>query len=282
MPGGSQAFYGDIYASNTASYNDVGEYTDGIAVPTGRAMANGDNRIIAIGAVMYLGAPGSGRQATIYIGGCSLTLNVPNSGAVAVGGASATRALISPGSVRVGSYKSGGTIYFGRKECNGRTVVALDGATWPNWSHAGYYDWAQAPAAPVLTVASVVGLTVNLTWPNPDNGGIALHGFTLHYSKSLTFSSGVTVVQLIGNSTSVTLPDSDTYYMRLASKNEVTTRAGSSSQWSATQTISIATGGWWRNGSGVWRPRVRRWFNGTTFKPVRRWWFNGSVWKQIK
>ena len=284
---GQQAFdYGAAPAYVTTWNGWGGFYSNIPGTPVGRAMKNGDTRILPTGIVMYIGGYSGAITATIYVGGASLGVNCPASnGGQAVGGATSTRALVGGGGagVQAGSYMSGSG-YQGMNTVPGRTVYHRDGSAVSGREIAGYYDFAEAPTAPGTPVVTLNGQNAAVSWATPaTGGGVAILGYALQYSTSPTFSSDVTTVNLGNvNSANIALPNSGvTYYFRVAAKTEVTNLAGTTGVDSGTTSVFVASGGAHRQ-SGAWRPRIRRWWNGSSWRPVRRWYRDAGTWKPIK
>ena len=256
-------------------------------MPTGRAMANGDTRVLVKGIVMYAGGISVPRTTTLYVGGASVALGTPvASGGQAIGGATSTRALVGPGgTVEAGMYFSGLT-YFGWTSFAGRNIVEKDGSgTRVNASLNGYYDWGEAPSVPQTVVAVADSDSqITLTWTAPaDDGGLSLQGYTIIYSKDPTFATGVSTTTTTGLSKVFTGLDAGaTYYFRVAARNECTTLAATTGPYAASVSATTdSNGGGERYTGSAWNQLTPERWNGSAWVPltVERW--NGSAWVAV-
>lgn len=217
--------------SNTASYNDSG-VDNVVNVPTGRAMANGDTRILPLGGVFYAGGSGGTRSGTFYVGGSSFNAGIPAaSGGHGIGTLFTTRALAGPGgTVGAGIYFSGGYVYFGWNAVGGRTLHEKDGSTRSSACIAGYYDWAEAPTAPTSVAGTPIsGAQITVGWAAPSsNGGSAITGYRVELSADPSFT-GASVVNVgagVRTQLFTGLAIGTVHYFRVAARNEVTNLAG--------------------------------------------------------
>lgn len=232
--------------SNTLSW--TGGYplsSSGVALPTGRAMQNGSTAVMIYALEGYMSGYGSSRTVRMRIGSRATGyFTVGSAGSAQYTG---VRHLSSWYLVNGGTttfyYDSNGLTYFGRG--GGGSVSGSPGS----WSGtlAGSMYYVMAPTAPTgLTASSDSANAATLSWTAPsDHGGTGIVGYRLQYSTSPTFATDVTTVEL-GTGVSYTvsgLSSGNTYYFRVAGKNAVTQAAGSTSKYSATTSIEIASSG---------------------------------------
>lgn len=129
-----------------------------------------------------------------------------------------------------------GTTYYWRVAAKNRVTDAFD-TTGP-WSGTVSATTPTVPTAPTGLNVAGASSQASVSWVAPaSNGGNAVTGYTLEWSTSSTFASGVSSAAVAGTSTTVGgLSNGSTYYFRVRANNAV-----GSSAWSATDSAFIAT-----------------------------------------
>lgn len=101
------------------------------------------------------------------------------------------------------------------------------------WVGYGYYMVPTAPGTPSVAFS---GTTASLSWSAPGNtGDAAVTGYTIEYSQSSTFSSGVFSTTTTNTSINIGVGSSGTWYFRVYATNQVgnSQRSGTGSATSA-------------------------------------------------
>ncbi len=221
--------------------------SDGIGLPTGRAMANGSTACLITAIGGYVVGRGATRAISLQLGSAStagFNVGAGSHPPAFTGYRSVSPWLVNGGSASFYIYMGNLTVNFGRSSTSGGTnTYGSDGSTWSG-TLGGAYEYVQAPSAPrtLSVVPGGVG-EADLTWLAPSSDGESgLTGYTAQWSLSPTFASGVTSVN-IGTGLTHTftgLPPS-TVYFRVAARNAVTAAAGTTSVFSNTASAQIAT-----------------------------------------
>lgn len=87
------------------------------------------------------------------------------------------------------------------------------------WVGYGYYMVPTAPGTPSVAFS---GTTASLSWSAPgDTGDAAITGYTIEYSQSSTFSSGVFTTTTTNTSINIGVGSSGTWYFRVYATNQV-------------------------------------------------------------
>lgn len=217
----------------TQSYTDQYVYSDGIALPSGRAMANGSRACLVTGVRAYASGRGAARSVSIAFG--------PNTTpAFTVGAAGSAQNtgwidirnfLVEGGSTRFRLNFNGST-YFGRSGSG--TATDSYGTTFGML--AGGYQWAQSPSSPRLTDVTPRGTdgTIRVNFDAAaDNGGVSIRGYHVQWSASSTFGSNLDAVDTTRGEVDVSnLAPGQRYWFRIAAMNAVTDAANTFGPWS--------------------------------------------------
>lgn len=208
-----------------------------ISLATGRAMANGDNRCVMYNLAVLVGGNGATRTGTASLAGGSMAFTAAN-GSPTMHDEDLSAQILFSGGTGTLSISASGSLNFGRTG-SGTTT---DGHTAFGGIVGGSYAYVQAPTAmtkPTLTAASG-HLTVTFTAPSDDGDG-TISGYVIQYSTDPTFSSTATAT---ATSSPVTVAVTNgMYYVRVSSKNECTTKAGTYAAWSPVATQRVGVGG---------------------------------------
>lgn len=182
-------------------------------------------------------------------------------------------------------------------------VVSSAGSNSPNKllfaSQEGYTtSEPPAPTAPNqvtgLTIGSVGETTVSLSWSAPADGGAEISNYEIDYATNNSFTSGLTRVTSISNSTVVSgLASGTTYYFRVAARNSVgvgewsearntTTQAvtalpGSPGLFTATATSNSSIGLTWTKPAGDVSDYVLQMSTQSNFRSFSSWTIPGNV-----
>lgn len=214
-------------------------FTDGIAMPTARLDSTG-------GRPIYVGSIGTdyllnGYTAINYLGNViGGNIHFGQSGGV----------------FRHMCVKNAGDrMYFGRNTANGAATMDAQGGSWGG-GLCGYMNWAQVATAPSMVSAVPIGpgrMRVTFTGNGVDNGGSAITGWWLQYSRNSNFSAATTINSDGSTDISGLIPGVR-YYFRAATRNGVSDIYGRASQFSGAIS-AVAIGGGRRH-------------NGTSFVPL--------------
>jgi len=227
--------------ATTSGYTAGNMYSDGISLPTGRAMYNGSTAALITALFVYVGSTGGTRYGVRFSLGSATTgtFNVPYQSASTGSGYHATNHwLVNGGTTRITVYnKPSGPLYFGR---SGGGVVQGPTRTWAG-RLAGAYTVLQAPSAPRwvnATPHSTSSGRIDLTWSAPAyNGDTAITGYVVQTS------GGSYLGTTSGRSFAVTgLTPGSSYSFRVAASNAVTNAAGTYSAVSSNSSAVIAPG----------------------------------------
>lgn len=221
-------------------------FSDGVGLPTGRAMANGDIACLVVAVGAYLGGRGGSPVGSLsYAGQTSGAFGLPNIGTPTSG----TSPLVGPVGIpnflsRGGSTRlqwngpSSGPAYPGRG--GGGSVNGPAG-----WSRAGTMGgvvrYAQAPVAPSMLSATSSAdgtqCTTSFSWAG-DDGGAGLLAYRLQRADDAGFTVNVATITVGGGGNTMTgLTPGKRYYWRAAAINSVTESAGAlGGPWSNTVT----------------------------------------------
>lgn len=226
-------------------------YSDGVYVPKGRIMANGQGPIIANSIRAWASGWGGSINMQIGLGsGATGVFTMSNGGSsyssnptYDTGWRGISAFFANGGSTRVSMGGNRGINFNRANPGNGSTRNTADGYVW-NSAITGQYSYVEGPSEPrSLSVSSPVAgsATVNFVGPS-SNGGTGITDYILEYSQSSSFASGVTRVAISGSNHTVSgLSLGATYYFRVAARNAVTNTAGTWSKYSNTASVQTAT-----------------------------------------
>ena len=215
-------------------------YSDGIPLPTGRAMANGSKACLITALFVHVGGTDGARTVTLQLGSAVTgSFSVPKQTSdVGTGWRDCNDWLVQGGTARIQVNNApSGPLYFGHGGSG--TTYGPSG-----YSRAGTlgcaYHWVEAPTAPVMSSATYAGgqdVSTVFTAPS-DDGGTGITGYTLQYDNNSSFTSPASVSVTDGTNMVNNLAPG-TWYFRAAAKNAVTAAAGSTSVWSATKSVTV-------------------------------------------
>lgn len=261
----------------TSGYSD-GWVRQSIGIPVGRTAASGQGPITVTQLQVYISGRLAARTVSVSLGGASTgSFSVASAGSAQQVNPAISATFANGGSALL-QYNFSGSSYFGRYTGAGGTVEGAFG-NFTSSLLAGVMTYAQVPTAPSITSVTTSGTsaTVNLAGSS-DDGGSAITAYRLEYATDAGFVSGGGGIETLSSSIVINgLTAGQTYYFRLAAKNAVTVAAGTFSQWSATSTVTIRTGGKVWNGTS-WVPATVKVWNGTSWvtATVKVW--NGTSW----
>lgn len=243
MPSQNYNFGGNAPDRTTGS-GDGFFYTDGIAIPQGRIVANGQGPIRVHSIAGYISGVSSPANVSIAFGGASTgTFGVGQSGsAQATGPRGMTGWVANGGSVRV-QYNLDRQCYIGRTTDSNKTVVGAN-QNFPGFSLAGFFSYVEGPSDPRNVSAAAAGAgQATISWSPPaDDGGSGILGYTIAYTQDPSFA---TVAYFdAGNVPSTTisfLEAGKVYYFRVAGTNDVTEHFSTKGFYSGTVSALIAT-----------------------------------------
>ena len=221
---------------------DTPVYSDGIGLPTGRAMSDGNTACLITALYGYVGGHGAARTVSLQLGSAA-TGNfsvAAASNSAGYGWFGAGPWLVNGGTARFQFNISGG-VYFGKG--GGGTVRSGIGASWAG-TLGGAYRYAQAPSAvgtPTLS-AGPGQLIVDFAGP-ADDGGSAIIDYVIQYTTDPTFATGVTTATTTSGHNTFSVTPGQIYYARIYSRNAVTVAAGAWSAPSGTGSVRVGIGG---------------------------------------
>lgn len=239
--------YGWGGTSSGGSYSGSGHlWSDGIPLPTGRAMYNGSVAVLVTMLHGYVGGRGGPRTVQLQLGSAITgAFGVPaRSDSAATGWYGTNPWLVAGGTATFHVHFSGGFLYFGHGGA-GHTNHG-SGSGWAG-NLGGNVHYVQAPTAPhSLLLSSDSADSVTASWSPPsDTGETPIVGYHIQYSKTPDFSDDVQYIN-VGPTTTATiegLDAGDTYYLRVFAKNAVTEAVGTVSVASSPASITIASTG---------------------------------------
>ena len=227
----------------TAFFGFVSLRSDGIGLPTGRAMFNGSTACLITAIGGYVGGRDASRTISLQLGSASTSsFTVPNDAHPVnfTGYISTNNWLVNGGSASFYIYMNNQIVNFGRSSTSGATnVYGNQGSTWSG-TLGGAYRYVQAPSAPQsLTATTPTGTPtgrVSLSWSAPaDNGGSSVTDYNV-YTSAGTFVGTTTGTTL--TVTGLTPGTSNSFVVRAL--NAVTTAAGTQSVNSNTATATAS------------------------------------------
>lgn len=265
------------------SYSDGYVYSNGIGLPTGRAMANGSQACLITHLRGYLAGRGASRTVSIRLGSAV----VPNwtIGADSAAGSTGFRAVSTPWLVAGGSaqYRCdfSGSTYFGRAS-SGLTTNG-SGFTWTG-TLGGSYRYVQAPTAPLSVIVEPMDdpTQLDVAWlPPSDNGGTSITGYRVEWSTASNFAGASSTTTTDTFITLTGLTPGTRYYVRVSALNAVTAAASTWGVYSSSANALTRSGGQIRVG-GDWVPRRRQIRDGGAWKPVTRRVRVGGAWVPVR
>lgn len=232
LPGGTTLYTG---ATNS---DYVPFIQTGVAVPTGRTMANGSKAILAYRIYAYAGGYSGSVTCSLQLGSEKTANFTAPSGTATSTGWRTISALLTPGTTTF-RLNASNRAYIGRSNGGSPQLQDSNGNTWSGQA-IGQYSYYQAPTAPTSLAALASGYTTgSASWEAPsDNGGTAITGYRVQIATNSSFS-GATTYNQTGTSKAFTgLTPGVTYYVRVAAKNDVTDEAGTTSVYGSTDSFT--------------------------------------------
>lgn len=210
-------------------------FSDGIGLPTGRAMASGDTSCLVTALGAWLGGRSSSPVGSLQLGGIvSGAFALPNIGAPTSGNSPQVGPVAAgPGFVNGGSARfqwngpSAGPAYPGRG--GGGTVNGPGGFSRAG-TLGGIIRYVQAPVAPSMlsAVSSADGTscTTSFGWGG-DDGGSGISGYRLQRADNAAFTVNVATIDVSGGGNIITgLTPGKQYFWRATARNLCTDDAG--------------------------------------------------------
>jgi hypothetical protein len=229
--------FGGATSLTAFSASVSGIWSNNIALPVGRVMADGTKRAMIIALYGYANSStGSSHNIALKLGSSQTgQFSVANSAtATNTGWTTSSNWLVSGGTAQFKILTNSLGTRFGRGGSGSNT---FDGTTTFSGTLGGGYRWIEAPSAPTGLALTPSGATVTATWNAPaSNGGSSVTGYSIQYADNPGFTSATT---LTSTARTVSIPVTvGQLYVRVAAKNAVTTAAGSTSVWSLTAATS--------------------------------------------
>lgn len=227
-------------STSTVGYTDGSAASTGIPLPTGRAMANGSNACLITALYGYVAGRGASRSIVLSLGSAKTDAYTEAAGSSASStGWKDCNDILAEGNTATFKITSNGSFYFGR---GGSGSVTDNNGTTYSGRLGGGYRYYEAPSAPTAFSVQVAGPDSVVVDFNPPSstGGSAVTGYQIEHATNSKFT-GKTILA-VSSSAAVTiggLTPGLTYYFRVAAKNAVTTKAGSTSVY--TSVISLVT-----------------------------------------
>lgn len=208
-------------------------HTDGLYMPIGRPMLNGSRATWLVWASCFVSGRGANREVSLSIGPYSSDPWVTGAASRAVdSGHRSMGYLYQPDAAARVLIRASGSVWFGRASGSGGVTYRDGGSSWPGGlsGQIGYY---QAPTPPTaIAIGSVNPTTLRLAWSGMDDGDGNIYGYRVQYATNAQFSGAVTR-DVTGSPWNFTgLQPGTRYWFRIASLNEVTRAAGTTSVWS--------------------------------------------------
>lgn len=218
-------------------------YSDIVDIPNGRTAANGQRPVKVYEIAAWVGARSGTISCRFELAGAStsaFTLGTSSEGAAASGYKAISKFYSGANANERFTIVGSGGFYFDRGG-SGTTY-----GTFGNFSGAlaGRLNYAQVPTAPGWAgspISTPAPGQIAIDWVAPsDDGDSALTGYTIQYSTSSTFSSGVVTLEVTGGSRTITgLAAGTRYYFRVAARNDVADQYNTSGPYGST--ISATT-----------------------------------------
>lgn len=193
---------------------------------------------------VYCGRPSGSSDAGFAY---SSSFTVPSaSKATLQGNKSVTRKLLANTAYHFGVTQPGGALYIGRGNEAG-PIRRRDGEA-QVWSESMVIQvtYAEVPLAPdtSLGVDQATATSLRFRFQSSGDGGSAITGWKVQYSKSSDFSSDVTTIDSSGTSVVTGLDPDTTYYFRAAGRNAVSDAngAGHYGPWGTTRSGTTLSG----------------------------------------
>lgn len=230
----------DFNAGGRTGYSDRFFYSDGVALPNGRTMANGTTYALITHLQAFVSGRNAARTFTLQLGSASASTGSIGSSSTpsATGYLSTNSVLVAGGSARF-TVTPNGSAYFD----HGGTGTVTDGyGTNLTGALRGSYAYVVAPIAPTAgTISQLSPSSLSFSWSGPsDNGGATVTGYRIQYATNSSFTSATTID--VGVSSSVTLSNLTPglqYWVKVAARNAVTTAASTSSVYSSSKNVIL-------------------------------------------
>lgn len=206
-------------------------YSPGIALPTGRAMANGSTACLIVALYGYVSGRSASRTVTMSLGGAAVAFTAGAAGSASATGWLATNLALVDGGTGSFRYDLSGSAYFARSSSSG-PINTFDGGAGFTGTLGGAYRYVQAPTAPTVGAFTQDSLTsATLHWSTPSTDGEApITGYRIRYGTSATLVGATSLDVGVSTSRALTgLTPGVQYYADVAAINSVTTAAGSTS-----------------------------------------------------
>lgn len=263
FPAGNSGGTGESYIEGNGSV-----YSDGFVIPTGRQMLNGARGVWIAWAEFFVTGRIDDRVVAFRIDGHKSPDMVSQ-------GSSASTARRTRGVM--GMYREAGKVvrlqidgngqfYFGRGVGVGGVTRQLGTSRTWNGGLLGVAGYYQAPTPPArLAIDPISETVIRLAWSGWDAGEGDVYGFRVQYATRPDFVGAVTR-DVTGSPWDFTgLRRGTNYYFRVATLNEVTRAAGSSSLWSATISAPTHGEGVFLYDGSAWGPAEVLVHDGSTF-----------------
>lgn len=264
-----------------SSYTDEYVYSNGIGLPTGRAMANGSKACLITALRGYVAGRGATRTIGMRLGSavCS-NFSVGAAGAASsTGFRSCSNWLVAGGSAQF-RYDLSGSTYFGRSSSGSATTSYSTGFG----TLGGSYRYVQGPTAPLSVVVEPMDdpTQLDVAWlPPSDDGDTSITGYRVEWSTSSNFSGASSTTTSNTFITLTGLTPGTRYYVRVSALNAVTSAASTWGVYSSSANALTRSGGQIRV-DGDWVPRRRQIRDGGAWKPVTRRVRVGGAWVPVR
>lgn len=275
----------DSGLSMFTGYNNT--WSDGVALPQGRAMKGGSRNAMITGLYFYVSGSGGTRTVSLELGNASTgQFNVGAASSPQNTGWRGTNSwVVNGGTARAQINKhTSGNIIPGRG--SGGTTSTGNGSAAQSFGGglAGYYRWCQAPTAPGnITLALVGPDEVSLSFNGPsDDGDTPITGYRVFYWPDGEGTDDYYKDFNPGTSKTIDgLDPGKTYNFRVSARNAVTNASNDVGVASGVSRIFIPSGGKIFV-DGSWRPaKVRVWWDGQ-WRPANVQVWTNSAWSQAK
>jgi hypothetical protein len=238
-------FYGWGGSTSGGSFSAGTLFSDGVPLPSGRAMSNGSTAVLIDQLYAYVRGHSANPVGTIQLGSSitgAVTATSAGDSTPGIGYFASSAWLVNGGTARFQwNGPSTGPVWIGKG--GGGTVNGPSG-----YSRAGTLGgaahYSQAPSAidtPTLS-AGPGQLIIDFAGP-ADNGDSAIIDYVIQYTTDATFATGVTTATTTSGHNVYSVTPGQLYYARIYSRNAVTNAAGAWSAVSGTGSARVGIGG---------------------------------------